>query len=238
MDGCDAKGAARHRLWNIAGVTWLSVVLSLFPALVTFGAGFLVVKGLATGTLSLVALGIASVYLVPLAAYRVHDRAHPLVEGRTHIAGGPYSPWWGGHQIQLVFIAFPVLEAALRLVPGLFSLWLRAWGSKVGARVYWTPALRLGDRALLDVGDDVIFGYDVGISSHLVKKTRKNVLLYVRRVTVGAGAFIGAGAIIGPGAVVEEGAILDAGVHVYPNARVGRTKRARDAGPENPASPS
>jgi hypothetical protein len=215
-------------MWNIADVTWLSVVLSLFPALVTFGAGFLVVKGLALGSLILVVAGVLSIYLVPLAAYRMHERAHPLVEGRSHIAGGPYSPWWGGHQIQLVFIAFPVLETALRLVPGLFSLWLRAWGSKVGARVYWTPALRLGDRALLDVGDDVIFGYDVGISSHLVKKTRKNVLLFVKRVTLGSGAFIGAGAIIGPGAVVEEGAILDAGVHIYPNARVGRTKRTRD----------
>lgn len=212
-------------------------MLSIFPAGVTFVAGFLVVKGLAMGSLLLVALGVLSIYLVPLAAYRLHETVHPLVEGRSHIAGGPYSPWWGGHQIQLVFIAFPMLETALRLVPGLFSAWLRAWGSTVGARVYWTPALRLGDRALLVVGDDVIFGYDVGISSHLVKKTKKNVLLYVKRVTLEKGAFIGAAAIIGPGAVIEEGAILDAGVHIYPNARVGRTKRARDVDAPD-ASPS
>lgn len=216
-------------------MTPLSIALSLFPATVTFVSGFLVVSGLAHGSVWRALAGLFCIYGVPLVAYRVHERAHPLVEGRSHIAGGPYSPWWGGHQIQLVFIAFPVLESALRLVPGLFSLWLRAWGSKVGARVYWTPALRLGDRALLDVGDDVIFGYDVGISSHLVMKTKRNVLLYVKRVTIGARAFLGAGAIVGPGAVVEEDAILDAGTHVHPNQRVGRVKRAQRAPSTNGA---
>lgn len=216
-------------------MTWLSIALSLFPATVTFTSGFLVVSGLAHGSVLRAVAGLMCIYLVPLCAYRLHERVHPLVEGRSHIAGGPYSPWWGGHQIQLVFIAFPVLESALRLVPGLFSVWLRAWGSKVGARVYWTPALRLGDRALLDVGDDVIFGYDVGLSSHLVMKTKRNVLLYVKRVTIGARAFLGAGAILGPGAVVDDDAILDAGTHVHPNERVSRVKRARRERP-NPGA--
>lgn len=215
-------------------MTLLSQLLALFPTLVVGLAGASGVWFVTTRSGWALLATLAILYGLPLAAFRLHERVHPLVEGASHIAGGPYSPWWGGHQIQLVYIAFPTLEVLLRIVPGLFSLWLRAWGSRVGRRVYWTPALRLGDRSLLDVGDDVIFGYDVGISSHLIKRTRKNVLLYVKRVTIGDGVFLGAGCIIGPGVTIEDGAVVDAGAHLHPRARVTR-ERPRSAPQEKAA---
>ena len=62
-----------------------------------------------------------------------------------------------GHQLQVLYSAFP----ALRLVPGLYSAWLRLWGSRVGRAVYWTPQVKITDRGLLKVGDGVVFGHRV-----------------------------------------------------------------------------
>lgn len=214
-------------------MTALAQLMALFPTLLLVVTGACLTGAFMWRSWLLLVLGVFVLYGVPLLAFRWHERRFPLKEGASHLAGGPYSPWWGGHQLQVVFIAFPALETALRLVPGLYSAWLRAWGSTIGKNVYWTPAFRIGDRSLLDIGDDVIFGYDVGMSSHLIKRTRKNVLLYVKRITIGSGCFIGAGAVIGPGCTVEDGATVDIGEHLYPRTHVPRDRkkqtRASDA---------
>jgi hypothetical protein len=88
---------------------------------------------IAPGVVSVLAL-LVVLYLVPVATYRLHDALWPLVEGSSRIDAPGYAPWWGGHQCQLMYSAFPALEAALRLVPGLYSGWLRLWGSRVGLR--------------------------------------------------------------------------------------------------------
>lgn len=201
--------------------------MALFPTAVLLTAASLVVLAVVRASFWPLLFSTFVIYGVPLLAFHWHERRYPLNEGASHLVGRHYSPWWGGHQIQLVFIAFPILETVLRLVPGLFSIWLRAWGSSVGRRVYWTPACRIGDRSLLTIGDDVIFGYDVGMSSHLIKRTRKNILLYVKRITIGDGVFLGAGAVIGPGVHIEAGAAIDIGEHLYPRTRVTRDRQKR-----------
>jgi len=208
-------------------MTWLARIMALFPTAILATSLFSVGWAVAASSLLPLLLALVVLYLVPLATFRIHNRRYPLVEGASHLLGGAYSPWWGGHQTQVIFIAFPALEVALRLVPGLFSVWLRAWGSEIGERVYWTPQFRIGDRSLLEVGDDVILGYDVGLSSHLIKRTRKNVLLYVKRISIEAEVFVGAGAIIGPGVVIERGASVDIGAHIYPRTRVKKEERGR-----------
>jgi hypothetical protein len=155
----------------------------------------------------------AAVYGLPLAVWRVHQRLAPLREGVSRLVSGPYSPWWGSHQLQWWFIAVPALEEALRAVPGLFSLWLRAWGAQVGAGVYWAPGLVLADRPLLEVGDRVVLGHGVQISAHIIKPTDegRDLLCVVRRVRVGDGAFLGAACRLGPGVVVGAGVLVAAG---------------------------
>jgi acetyltransferase-like isoleucine patch superfamily enzyme len=206
-------------------MTWLAQLMALFPTAVLLGAAGCVVLAVRSASAWPLLVAVAIVYGLPLLAFRWHERRFPLKEGASHLIGGPYSPWWGGHQLQVIFIAFPMLETLLRIVPGLYSAWLRAWGSRIGKNVYWTPAIRIGDRSLLDIGDEVIFGYDVGMSSHLIKRTRKNVLLYVKRITIGSGCFVGAGAVIGPGVVVEAGATIDIGEHLYPRTHVPRDRK-------------
>lgn len=196
------------------------MALSLFPALV--GAGALTCVGLfvVTGSWGFLFAAVLLLYGVPPVAFKIHNRFHPLREGPSHLVGDKYSPWWGGHQIQLLYIAFPALEEVLRLVPGLFSAWLRLWGSNIGKRVYWTPRFQIADRSLLTLGDDVVVGYDTGISPHLIKRTRKNILLYLKRVEIGDRVFLGAGVRIGPGAVVGDDAVLGGGVILYPRSTV------------------
>src|SRR5262245_3121557 len=82
---------------------------------------------------------VVILYLVPPLTFRLHQIIFPIRKSLSNIAERKYSPWWGAHQIQLIYIAIPQLEAALRLVPGLYSAWLRLWGSRIGRGVYWTP---------------------------------------------------------------------------------------------------
>lgn len=201
-------------------VTLRSRVIALFPALMVAGALALLGAAIATRRLELAGAALLWIYLVPVAIYRLHEAIWPVKIGGSYLVGGEYSAWWGGHQIQLVYYAFPWLEAALRLVPGAYSAWLRLWGSKVGRGVYWTPAVEIGDRALMEIGDGAVFGHRVAAFSHIIKPRRTNVLLVVRRVTVGSGAFVGAGVVLAPGAVVAPGAFVEAGTHVYPGEHV------------------
>lgn len=201
-------------------MTVLGSVMALFPALVVLlalaSAWWLISSPGGVPCITLLAV----VYALPLVAYRVHQRWFPLREGASLIVNRGYSPWFGCHQLQLIYVALPVLETLLRLVPGLFSLWLRAWGSRVGRRVYWTPHVEVLDRGLLDIGDAVIFGHRTGLSSHVIRPTRDNLLLFVKRVRIDDGAFIGAGSYLGPGVVVESRAMVPAGSHVMPRQKV------------------
>ncbi len=61
------------------------------------------------------------------------------------------------------------MEEILRLIPGLYSFWLRAWGSRVGKLTYWAPQTVILDRGFLEIGDHVIFGAGVRINPHVME---------------------------------------------------------------------
>jgi hypothetical protein len=177
-------------------------------------------------------LGFAfTVYLVPVLAFRIHNALWPVVEGDVSLSSATYAPWYGAHQFQVLYIALPQLEALLRLVPGLYSAWLRLWGSRVGRGVYWTPLVEILDRNLLDIGDGALFGHRCGMSGHIIRPVRGEMRAILHRVTIGRGAFVGGGVYVGPGAVVEDGALVKAGEHVRPFKRVAGASEAKSQGP-------
>jgi hypothetical protein len=186
----------RARLFGLFPALWLLAVLACALLLVMLPS------------LSSLLLLAFMLYLLPVLCFRVHDAVWPLVEGRSRIDAPGYSPWWGGHQFQVMYSAFPALEAALRLVPGLYSAWLRLWGSRVGRGVYWTPLVEITDRSLLDVGDGAVFGNRAACYGHLIKRRGDAMILYVRRIRVGAGVLLGAGSRLGPGARIDDGVDL------------------------------
>lgn len=190
-------------------MTWRARLFALFPALWLLLLGSVSYWIISTPRGLLVALLIVIVYLLPVFCFRLHQWLWPLHEGPSRIDTPGYSPWWGGHQFQVMYNAFPALESALRLIPGLYSAWLRLWGSRVGRSVYWTPRVEIADRSLLDIGDEVIFGHLTACYAHLIKPRHGGMILYVRRIRIGHRAFLGAGSRLGPGARIADGAVLD-----------------------------
>lgn len=189
-------------------MTLTSKLLGLFPPLhilliVGAAAWFVVSPGV--GTFVLIPF---TIYLLPLLLWRVHNRLWPLVEGRTMLVGGAYNPWWGAYQLQWLFMSVPIVETLLRSTPGLFAWWLRAWGSKVGAGVTFTPDLLLFDRSMLEIGDGVVFGHGVAITSHLVNPMKGNLEIEIAKVRIHQRAFVGALVQLGPGVTVGEKASL------------------------------
>ncbi|HEY9749754.1 MAG TPA: acyl transferase [Allocoleopsis sp.] len=206
------------------GMTWLSTLLAFFPALVMLLAGSLFLLICISPSIWAVLLLLFSVYGLPLLIYRIHARFYPVLEGISYLQGEEYSPWWGSHQIQAIYIAFPALETLLRLIPGAFSFWLRLWGSKVGTGVYWTPHLEIADRGLLEIGDRVVFGHQVGLYPHIIKPRKQDLMLYVKKIKIGDGVFLGAWNHIGPGVAVQAGTYIPVFTHVYPNQTIDSTK--------------
>jgi acetyltransferase-like isoleucine patch superfamily enzyme len=205
-------------------MTPLSLILSVFPAFVllcTIAATLYLclAETLVQATIGL-GLIIFSLYGLPLLSYRLHQWRYPISSGINYLMGTDYSPWWGSHQIQTIYIILPILERMLQVVPGLFSLWLRMWGAEIGANVYWTPQLEIADRGLLKVGDRVVFGYQVRLFAHVVKPRKNNLMLYVKPIEIGEGAFIGAGCNLGPGAIVAANAFLPTKTDLFPNQKV------------------
>ncbi|MGH9755565.1 MAG: acyltransferase, partial [Blastocatellia bacterium] len=159
----------------------------------------------------------AILYLVPPLTFRLHRIFFPIKKSLSNLADRKYSPWWGAHQIQLIYTAIPQLEAALRLVPGLYSAWLRLWGSRIGRRVYWTPNVEITDRHLMDIGDRVVCGHKCKFLGHAIKPSDQKMTLYTRTIKIGSDVFIGAGSRIGPGAVIADGIFLPVLTDVHIN---------------------
>ena len=158
------------------------------------------------------------IYGFPVLVFRVTRLFIPLTkEGISRLDIKEISPWWIGHQIQLIYIAIPQIEALIRLIPGAFSIWLRLWGSKIGHGVYWTPLVEIIDRSLMEVGKNVVFGHRVFCSSHLIKRKFDRITLFVKKIRIGANVFIGAGSNLGPGVNIEADAFVPAKTDLYLN---------------------
>lgn len=162
-----------------------------------------------------VAVALSAVYLVPVGLFRLHELFFPLKEGVTDLSLSVYNPWWTSHQLQMTFMAIPWLEGVLHLVPGLFSLWLRLWGSRVGSRVHWTPKVEIVDRSLVDIGDRAVIGHLSAFCSHLVTPIDGRASLLVRKVKVGRHAVVGGKVGLGPGTEVKDGELVKFGTTLY-----------------------
>jgi hypothetical protein len=114
--------------------------------------------------------------------------------------------WWFTAQWQVIFNRLPWIEEMIRLVPGLYSTWLRLWGARVGKFVYWTPGLRILDRPLVEVGSRVVFGAGVKINPHVILPDASG-----RLVLKAAAVRIGDDALVGGYSILSSGSWIDAG---------------------------
>lgn len=165
-------------------------------------------------------LFFVAIYGLPLIAYRLHQFAFPLKEGISYINNKEISHWWISSQLQSLYFTFPVLETVLRLIPGLFSFWLRMWGANIGKGVYWTPQIAIADRGLIEVGDNVIFGNWVVLIPHVVKPRKGQLMLYIKKISIGERTFVGGSSRLAPGVKIEKESIIPVNSDIYPNQKI------------------
>lgn len=166
---------------------------------------------LVPGALAKTAVVIGGIYLSPPLLVRLLLRVRPLRAGSFRLDAPEFLRWWASAQGQILFCRFPYLEEMLRLVPGLYSAWLRLWGAKVGRLTYWAPGVRILDRSLLEIGDDVIFGTGVRLNPHVIAADENGTTyLHLGPVRIGAGSRIGGYSLLTAGTVVESGQTLKA----------------------------
>jgi hypothetical protein len=170
-------------------------------------------------------------YLLPLIIQRIVLGIYPLKEGGNYIglAEKSFSPWLFSLRVQQIYLVFPQLERLLFFLPGLYSAWLRAWGSQIGKSVFWTPGTVVNDRGLMEVGDFVIFGHNTYISSHLLRVKNGQFFVYVRKIKIGSYTFIGAFTKMGPGTKISSGSQIQAMSNFSVNQKFPATSATKDA---------
>ena len=149
--------------------------------------------GIAWGPLSWrLGSGVVLLYVVPALAARMILAVAPITEGRIHVGTGAFFRWWALANLQMLFSRLPMLEEFLRLVPGLYSLWLRLWGARIGRLTYWGAGLRVLDRSFLHIGDDVIFGAAVRLNPHVLARNEQGEMeLILATIVVGDRSVVG-----------------------------------------------
>lgn len=145
----------------------------------------------------------ATLFLLPplLARYVLRNG---LPSGEIAVPSDAFFRWWTTWQLQTVFNRLPWIEELLRLIPGTYSAWLRLWGANIGRLTLWSPGVRIFDRPLLDIGDDVVLGIDTRIVGHfggLDAVGRSTFTLGL--ITIGDRCVIGASALLAPGVTLE-----------------------------------
>ena len=106
--------------------------------------------------------------------------------------------------MQMIFCRLPFLEELLRLVPGLYSFWLRLWGAKIGRLTFWAPGLRILDRSFLNIGDDVVTGAGVRLNAHVIEHKNGKPQLHLANISIGHDCQIGGYSLLTAGVIVNE----------------------------------
>jgi len=147
----------------------------------------------------------AILFLLPPLVVRASTWWSPLTSGRLEPGGRGFLHWWFTAQWQVLFTRLPMLEESIRMIPGLYSLWLRLWGGRVGSLVYWSPGVVILDRPLVRIGNRVIFGVGARLVPHvLAPNGPRRMALYLSPITIGDGALIGGYSMLLPGCQVAD----------------------------------
>lgn len=136
---------------------------------------------------------------------------HRLPLGETAVPSPVFFRWWSTWQLQMLFNRLPWIDELLRFVPGLYSLWLRLWGARIGRLTLWSPGARISDRPLLRLGDDVVIGLDVRLFGHFGGLDEGGrAMLTLGTVTIGDRTSVGGCALLGPGVVLGSDQVTEA----------------------------
>jgi hypothetical protein len=156
-------------------------------------------------------LALIILYIVPPLLARLTLKIRPLQEDHIALPSRDYFTWWFLLNLQMVFCRFSFLEEFLRLFPGIYSAWLRLWGSRIGQHTYWAASLTILDRSFLDIGDGVVFGAGVRLNPHVIAEDSDGKPeLLLAPVKIGDHAFIGGYSLLTAGSEISKDEITKA----------------------------
>ncbi|MEO7651104.1 MAG: hypothetical protein ABIZ80_11600 [Bryobacteraceae bacterium] len=167
-------------------------------------------------------------YLLPPALARLTSAICGVPDGSHAVSSRAFLGWWAMAQYQMLFNRLPFLEEGMRLVPGLYSLWLRLWGSRIGRLTFWSPGVSVLDRGYLDIGNDVVLATGVRLNGHVLHRNKQGELeLALARIRIGEGATIGGYSLLTAGTEIAPGEATKAYLLSPPFTRWRDGKRIR-----------
>lgn len=172
----------------------------------------------------------AALYLLPPLLARILLFLIPISKAPVAVQSKQFVTWWLLAQLQGIFLRFPQLDEALRLVPGLYSLWLRMWGSRIGRLTMWAPGLVILDRSFLNIGDDVVFGAGVRINPHVFRRAEGSFELLLAPVNVGDRAIVGGYSLLTAGTTIGTEEVTTAHLLLPPFSRYINGRREKPEG--------
>jgi hypothetical protein len=170
-------------------------------------------------------VSLVLLFVLPPVAVRATTLCRALPAGQVESDSSAFLHWWFTAQWQVLFTRLPFLEECLRLVPGLYSTWLRLWGARIGSLVYWSPGVVILDRPVVRIGSRVVFGVGVRLNPHvLAAGPRGRVTLHLAPIVIGDDVLVGGYSLLLPGAVVAAGEATPPfrSVHAYSRFEGGR----------------
>lgn len=150
-----------------------------------------------------IGIAVAVLYLLPPFSVRLILLMIPISESRIAVGSKAFFSWWTSFQFQIIFCRLPFLEEILRLIPGLYSLWLRLWGSCIGRLTYWSAGTAITDRPYLRIGNDVVLGAGVRLNAHVLTKNKEGKMeLLLAPLKIGDRVVVGGYSLLTAGAEI------------------------------------
>ena len=224
------ESLTRPHAFDVSTQIRLSMVVLGFIPMLHLIATVLPSVLVATGRIAPAAAWLtpAILFLLPPLVVRASTWWRPLTSGRLEPGSWGFLHWWFAAQWQVIFTRLPVLEEVIRMIPGMYSLWLRLWGARVGSLVYWSPGVVILDRPLVRIGSRVIFGVGARLTPHVLAPNGARLMaLYLSPITIGDGALIGGYSVLLPGCEVAEGEVTPPFRTIHAFSRFANGRRMR-----------
>lgn len=148
---------------------------------------------------------LAILYILPAIVARVTLSILPISRVKTSLDSKEHLVWWFTFNLQVLFTRFQFLEEFLRIIPGIYSFWLRLWGAKIGKFTYWSPLVTISDRSFLEIGDNVVIGAGARLIPHLVLKDKQQRPIFMLdKIRLCDNVILGGYSVLGPGTNIEK----------------------------------
>lgn len=193
-------------------------MLKKIPGIYCLLAGNLIPFFLLIGSVSLCFLSVTFylkilllllfVYIFPPLMTRLLHRVYGIPQGSYTIEDIGFKVWWLTAQLQALYLRFSFLEEILRIIPFIYSGWLRLWGSQIGSRIYWSPKTVVLDRSHLQLGSNIVVGYGAVFAPHHYNRSENLFELIIAKCVVEDGVILGGASGLGPGARVAKNETL------------------------------